>query len=81
MRVQSQLALSHVVSHFAMYRILQLQSTLYPGDTYEDHFVAIVAQDPVCVAERRERVGAEIGGLQAGRATARDAEGFLKVLV
>jgi hypothetical protein len=54
---------------------------LYPGDTYEDHFVAIVAQDPVCVAERRERVGAEIGGLQAGRATARDAEGFLKVLV
>ena len=40
---------------------------------HEDCFVAEVAQDPIRVAEGGQRVGAEVGGLQAGGAGAGDA--------
>lgn len=47
----------------------------------ESRFVAVVAQDPVGVAEGGEGVGAEVGGLEAGGAGAGDVEGVLKVFV
>jgi hypothetical protein len=40
-----------------------------------------VAQDPVGVAEGGERVGAEVGGLEARGAGAGDVEGVLEVFV
>jgi hypothetical protein len=47
----------------------------------ESGFVAVVAQDPVGVAEGGERVGAEVGGLEARGAGAGDVEGVLEVFV
>jgi hypothetical protein len=47
----------------------------------ESCFVAVVAQDPVCVAEGGEGVGAEVGGLETGGAGAGDVEGVLEVFV
>ena len=47
----------------------------------ESRFVAVVAQDPVGVAERGERVGAEVGGLKARGARARDVQAVLEVFV
>jgi hypothetical protein len=47
----------------------------------EGRFVAVVAQDPVGVAEGGEGVGAEVGGLQAGGAGASDIERVLEVFV
>lgn len=47
----------------------------------ESRFVAVVAQDPVGVAEGGERVGAEVGGLKAGGAGTGDVEGVLEVFV
>lgn len=47
----------------------------------EDDLEAVVAEQPVGVAEGGERVGAEVGGLQAGGAGFGDAEGVLEVLV
>ncbi|KAH9844601.1 hypothetical protein Tdes44962_MAKER07240 [Teratosphaeria destructans] len=47
----------------------------------EDGFEAVVAEDPVGVAERGEGVGAEVGGLQAGGAGAVDVQGGLEMAV
>ena len=47
----------------------------------ESGFVAVVAKYPVGVAEGRERVGAEVGGLQARRASTRNFEDVLKMFV
>lgn len=47
----------------------------------ESRFVAVVAQDPVGVAEGGEGVGAEVGGLEAGGAGAGDVEAVLEVFV
>ena len=47
----------------------------------ESRFVAVVAQDPVGVAEGGERVGAEVGGLETRRAGAGDVETVLEVFV
>lgn len=47
----------------------------------EDDFVAVVAEQPVGVAQRCEWVGAEVGGLQAGGSRASDSEGVLEVFV
>ena len=47
----------------------------------EDGLEAVVAEDPVGVAEGGERVGAEVGGLEAGGAGAGDVEGILEMLV
>ena len=47
----------------------------------ESRFVAVVAQDPVGVAEGGERVCAEVGGLETGGAGAGDVETVLEVFV
>ena len=47
----------------------------------EDRLEAVVAQDPVGMAERSQRVGAEICCLETGRASTGDAQSVLKVLV
>lgn len=47
----------------------------------ESRFVAVVAQDPIGVAEGGERVCAEVSGLETGGAGAGDVETVLEVFV
>lgn len=47
----------------------------------ERRFVSPVSQDPIGVAERGKRVGAEVSGLEAGGASAGDVEDVLEVFV